>query len=250
MGGGESIAKVISGSKLWPITTNARAGRLLFARSTYQSTVEFLTKPRPENYVPNAFEKNVYYHVAEAGDIIIQPAFAVHAVITAPEVSRRRKCWSLVTGFEAKDVRMEFRGSRVIDSFGIGMKVGVIAKEIQFHGRSRLVGLLEIRDYRAAVKKCTGGLDFQDYYAEAPVTTHVKVLFNVGYDLEASLTAATSKQPSKKRKRTGNLPTSSASLSASSSEWMTTLSELTDEEYESWPQTVLEYLDVCAPRRK
>ena len=164
-GGGESIAKVISGSKLWLITTNARAGRLLFARSTClldQSIVEFLTKPRPKNYVPNAFEKNVYYHVAEAGDIIIQPAFAVHAVITAPEVSRRRKCWSLVTGFEAVDVRMESRGRRVIDSFGIGMKVGFIAKEIQFHGHPRLVRLLKIRDYRAAVKKCTetGRLDF------------------------------------------------------------------------------------------
>ena len=91
--------------------------------------------------------------MAEAGNIIIQPAFAVHAVITAPEVSRRRKCWSLVTGFETVHVRMESRGRRVIDSFGIGMKVGFIAKEIQFHGHARLVRLLKIIDYRAAVKK-------------------------------------------------------------------------------------------------
>ena len=128
------------------------------------------------------------------------------------------------------------------------MKVGIIAKEIQFHGHDRLVSLLKIRDYRAAVKKCTenGGLEFRNYYREAPVKTQVKVLFNVEYDLEAILTAAKSKQPSKKRKRTGNVPNSSAI----SSDWTRTLSELTDEVYQSWPETVLEYVDASAPRRE
>ena len=41
----------------------------------------------------------------------------------------------------------------------------------------------------------------------------MKELFNVGYGPEASLTAATNKQPRKKRKRSGSLPNSPASSS-------------------------------------
>ena len=66
---------------------------------------------------------------------------------------------------------MESRGRRVTNFFRTVIKVGVIAKEIQLHGSARLLRLLKIRDYRAAVKKCTesGALDFQYYYAEAPL---------------------------------------------------------------------------------
>ena len=71
----------------------------------------------------------------------------------------------------------------------------------------------------------------------------MKEIFNVGYDPEASLTAATNKQPRKKRKRSGSLLKSPAS----SFDWMTTMSDLTNEEYKSWPQNVLECLDASAP---
>ena len=164
MVGGESNAKTVSVSKLWLFTTNARGGRLLFTRPL----LNFSKNSRPEIYVPNAFEQIIQYHVAEAGDIIVQPAFAVHAVITTPEVNRRRKCWSRVTGFEAVDVRMEFRDRRVTNFFRTVIKV---AKEIQLHGRACLLRLFKIRDYRAAVEKCkeNSSLDFQYYYAEAPL---------------------------------------------------------------------------------
>ena len=112
--------------------------------------------------------------------------------------------WSLVTGFEAVDIRCLLRGPSLFNNFVTEVDRGLIKREVAVHDLNYVLRLLKINDYRKSLKEKDSGDDFPVTYRESNVTTHVRVLFNVGFDLKTSLLSTSGKHMSRKRKRASN----------------------------------------------
>ena len=199
------MAKLISGSKYWLIGLSADAGEALFDLSTFDLLYDFRTKgAKRRSSGNNALESHLQYHVAQPLDLIIQPSFAVHEVITEPTFSRGKPTWAL-EGEGTRGHTTSIRGRRVIIDFCLDIRKGVIAKEICVHSEFELLRLLKTADYRKAVARCKDGSDMPLSIPEANVTTHIKILLRAGYDLKQSLS-----EMKKKKVKKYNFPTSSS----------------------------------------
>ena len=151
-GGGESVASLISGSKLWIITAKAESSKLLYAKEleSFDAMYRLLSSatPSPKQAL---LLSNCYYHLGEPGDLIVQPAFATHCVFTEPTFDRSgQPKWALVSGYEAIDLRVEDRGRRLFDNYAVGFPRGKLRSELKLHGFRNLLRLMKIRDYRRA----------------------------------------------------------------------------------------------------
>ena len=128
--GGESVAKVISGSKLWLIANELETCKTLFKLETLDSVFDLLTKEDARRYKGKvSIERKIFYHLSEPNDLIVQPSFSVHCVFTEPNNSER-KMWSLVTGFEAVDIRCLLRGPRLFNKFVTEVDRVLIKREV------------------------------------------------------------------------------------------------------------------------
>ena len=140
------------------IASNSDSGEALFDLSTFDLLFDFLTKGADRRVASKASLENcLFYHVAEPLDLIIQPSFAVHAVITEPTFSRGKRVWALVTGYEAiaKTDPSSIRGRRIINDFCLDVRKGLIAQEMSIRSQLELLRLLKIADYRKkSRKKC------------------------------------------------------------------------------------------------
>ena len=248
-GGGESIAKVIGGSQMWIITKDMRAGVELFKQSTYSELIIFMLGGVNKSVATGQVSKKrkasseYYYHIAQPGDVIVQPSCAVHAVFTE---SGNDGKWTIFTGYEAiGTVFQAERGQRVINNFGTGIKAGLIAKELRVRPLSNLVRLLLVKDYRATLTK---GKNYRAAIAsskvpifpteirESNVTTHVKMFYLYGYDLAKSLRESV-KHTSKKLRNQSHLPNSNTNPAYES-----VLTDMTYEEASSWPDSVKKFI--------
>ena len=250
-GGGESIAKLISGKKLWVIATTSKGAKELHSLATFSAACRLLNVPsvRKSKLRKGAnLEEKLMYHLGEPGDVIIQPAFATHFVVTEATVTDEGELlWACVTGFEGLDNRMLDRAARLFDDFITGFNRALIRKELQHHGVAYCLRLLKIRDYRSAMLAYdpASGVPLAQSAHERDVTTHLRVLFRNGYDVLASLSAKKDRSNwhvSGKKRRTENLPHSSKPFKS-------TLSEVTLSELQQWPTEWVADIDQSHPRR-
>ena len=99
---GESIAKHISGKKVWFISSEVNAALKLYDITSFSSLYDFLTEDEVRRKRGSGcLEEKLFYHVPEPNDIIVQPSFGVHAVVTAPSYKDGKLTWALVSGYEA-----------------------------------------------------------------------------------------------------------------------------------------------------
>ena len=209
-GGGESVASLISDSKLWIFTAKAEISKMLYAKEfeSFDAIYRLLSSgaPSPKQAL---LLSNYYYHLVEPGDLIVQPAFATHCVSTETTFDRSgQPKLALVSGYEAIDLRVEDRGRRPFDNYAAGFPRGKLCSELKLHGFGNFLRLMKIRDYRRAFQDCqkAGGTDFLDFYSASNFTTHLKVLFDKNYDLQASLENADLKfNKSAEKSRLANL---------------------------------------------
>ena len=193
MGGGELIAKLISGKKIWVIATSLSSAKELHKLSTFSAAFELLNGTpgsRSRKRKGANLEDNLMYHLGEPGDVNVQPAFATHFVVTEATLSDEGELLrAVVTGFESLDNRMLDRAARLCDDFITGFNRAMIRKELQHHGLAYCLRLLKIRDYRCALLAYDreSGVPLAESTRERDVTTHLRVLFRNGYDVLASL---------------------------------------------------------------
>ena len=79
-------------------------------------------------------------------------------------------------------------------------------------------------------------------HRERDVTTHLKVLQMVGYDVLASFDSRSSRKPPAKKARLSN-------LKRSKPEYETKLSDITDQEAGVWSPGIIADLDATHPRK-
>ena len=165
----------------------------------------------------------------------MQPAFATHCVSTETTFDRSgQPKLALVSGYEAIDLRVEDRGRRPFDNYAVGFPRGKLFSELKLHGFGNFLRLIKIRDYRRAFQDCqkAGGTDILNFYSASNFTTHLKVLFDKNYDLQASLENADLKfNKSAEKSRLANLKRDKSYESC--------LVDVTEEEKEHWGPTVL-----------
>ena len=211
-GGGESIAKLISGRKLWVIATTPSAAAHLRKYATYQQICDLLLGAGSQSSSAeplDSFYSQLTYHIGEPGDIIVQPKFATHFVLTARADKDGKIIWDLVTGYEAIDLSVSDRATVLFDRFAVHMTRGDIEQELRLHGLDYLVRLLKVRDYRESIAKLPLRNRKPDRFMlrhrERDVTTHLKVLQMVGHDVLASFDSRSSRKPPAKKARLSNL---------------------------------------------
>ena len=89
---------------MWFITSNLEAGIDLHNKHTFGLLVDYVKRGVSTYYAGGSKRKQasvVNYHVAEPGDVIIQPSCAVHAVFTEARKNRISELlWAVVTVYE------------------------------------------------------------------------------------------------------------------------------------------------------
>ena len=251
-GGGESVAALISGSKLWIMATTRQSAKDLYRLDSYRKLCDVLmpddsSRSSKKRRVVPSFLANLVYHIGKPHDVIIQPAFACHCVITEPILQDGEPTWSLVTGYEGIDIEMPDRGRLVFNSFALEMDRNRIQFELNlYRDFGYVVRLLKVQEYREAERRCmaAGRTDIMDFYSEKNAVTHCKILWRAGYDLIKSLNSADQKFNKKfKSSRQQNLKQKRGR------ELVTILSEATIQELSRWGPSVREDLDESADRR-
>ena len=62
------------------------------------------------------------YHIGQPGDLIVQPGFAMHCVVTKPLFDGDQPLLALVTEYEGIDIRLANRACRVFFPFVLEKK--------------------------------------------------------------------------------------------------------------------------------
>ena len=245
-GGGESVAKLLSGSKLWVIATRPKAAEALQKIATYSGICDLLRedKKRSKGRKGSSLQEQLYYHIGQAGDVIVQPGFATHLVITEPSFSRGRRKWACVGGFEGLDNRVSDRGRRLFNHFITGVNRAVFQNELRVHGFGYLLRLLKIEDCRRSYAEYVPNENhtLAESRNEKDITTHCRVLYQNGYDLLESLrneSDASHAPSSSKRQK----------LTSTSDDFRSRYSDITKEELRNWPEQWIRDIDHSAAQR-
>ena len=130
--GGESIAKLSSGRKLWIIATNIGSSRFLMSIQSFDHFYQRLMGAKSKRSKTHKQDKRnirgLRFHLAEEGDVLFQPACYAHCVLTgrafAADGSTR---WALMHGWEGLDLRDTRRASIAFNSFSTGCGRGYIS---------------------------------------------------------------------------------------------------------------------------
>ena len=242
-GGGESVAALISGKKLWIFSTTPQSTKDFFLWDSYSTLLSNLrrslssrTKSRKGFYT----NENLLYHIGQPGDLIVQPAFAMHCVVTKPLFDGDQPLWALVTGYEGIDIRLENHARRVFFHFVLEKKRSELLAEAKYHNFVALVRLLKVDVYRKAEDKCRNSGDslenLLDYYEEPNYLTHMRKLLEAGYDVDSSLenSTETNFQIAKERKRVKLDNFGPRASSSTDSVWSSSLTKMTPTERERW----------------
>ena len=260
-GGGESLAAVLSGSKLWLFAYTPRRAQEFYGIKSFDDLFQLLTvdsNARAKKRKGHYLTEHLSYHLGTAGDRIIQPAFAVHAVVTEGVIGQAGQfIWSLVSGYEGTDPTISSRGRDVFNHYVLDIGRETFVKELRFHKHNYLTRLLKIRDYREADKRCSAaeGSNLLDYYDASNVTVHCKMLFRAGFELDRSFSLPP-KGPARKKRKLLNLQGSSSGshqeVSSSEVSFQSTLSDITDSELARWSKIgdIVYDIDETAPRKK
>ena len=241
-GGGESIAKLISGSKLWVIATTATAAKQLHRISTFAGMSDFLNRQR-ENTMKR--REQLMYHLGQPGDVIVQPAFATDFVVTDETMTEDGELLlALVTGFEGLDNRVLNRGVRLCDDFITGFGRCLVKIEVTHLGFAYFLRLLKVRDCRRSLSDFNPdqGGSLEDSRKESDITTH---FHKNGYDLLRSLGEKHERRPTAKKARIANLRRDACS----SADFKSSIAEITDLELRTWPQLWNDDINLSSLRR-
>ena len=104
-GGGESIAKLESGRKIWIIATNAASSKFLMSIESFEMLYRFLTEPKQLYTKKRKLIRGLRYHLAQPGDVVIQPPLCAHIVLTGRSLNSDGTVqWALVHGWEGINV--------------------------------------------------------------------------------------------------------------------------------------------------
>ena len=181
--GGDSVAKLTSGSKLWIIATSFH---LLYDFYTFKGT-------HRRGMEISRMENHLHFHVAEPLNFIVKPSFAVHADITEPTFNRGKPVWAVVTGSEAlaKKDSTTIRGRCVMKDFCLDVRRGQIVQEMRLFSELELLRPLKTNGYRNSIKGSPEGWELPSFIAESSVTTRITVLLCGGYPLKKSLVEIT-----------------------------------------------------------
>ena len=80
--GGESIAKLASGRKLWIISTNFASSQFVLNITDFNSVYRLLMLRESMNRNKKKLCRGLRYPLAEPGDVLIQPPLFAHCVLT------------------------------------------------------------------------------------------------------------------------------------------------------------------------
>ena len=255
--GGESIARLESGRKLWIIASNIESSRLIAKIQTFQEFHHLLMSRSQRSEDCPEFN-GLRYHLALPGDVLIQPPCYAHCVLTG-----RSEGWALVHGWEGLNLHDVNRANVVFDRFCLGVGKGVVYEWLQRHSTEKLVKLLRIRDWKKALKKWKLAMskpstilpnDFPSgcivdpkelslrmFCESREVTQHVETFWKLGYDLKKHLRGNNSvsrKRCFKKNRRLANL-----SVKTTVNRIAPTLKPLSSDEEDDIPLAVLNDID-------
>ena len=241
----------MSGSKLWFFVDNARAEEF-FAIQSFKGLYDLLTvNPESRKKEKNGFylTEHLSYHIGEAGDLIVQPAFAVHSVVTEEVNINGELQWSLVTGYEGVDRSMKGQGRKVFNHFAYGFDRVQFVEELSEHGHNYLTRLLKIHDYRKAANECkkANGTSLLSFHTASNTTTHATVLFRAGFDVGLCYRSAPKRKTSAKLAKLNNF----WSKQKTKRELVSRLTDITDDELVEWSNLagVMEDINETAPRK-
>ena len=204
--GGESIAKLASGRKLWIISTNFASSQFVLNITDFNSVYRLLMLPESMNRNERKLCRGLRYHLAEPGDVLIQPPLFAHCVLTGRSLtSDGMSRWSLVHGWEGVNISDLKRGSRVFGRFSFGSGQNYVEEWIQRYGLDELIDRIRHRDWKRALKKwrtslassSVSGVQSVDspncavssalqWFSKSVVLDHLEAFKIVGYDLSSS----------------------------------------------------------------
>ena len=81
-GGGGSIAKLESGLKVWIIAINTASSKFLMGIESFVTLYRFLKEPKQLDRKERRLIRGLRYHLAQPGDVVIQPPLCAHIVLT------------------------------------------------------------------------------------------------------------------------------------------------------------------------
>ena len=146
--GGESIAKLASGRKLWIISTNFASSQFELNITDFNSVYRLLMLPESMNRNEKKMCRGLRYHLAEPGDELIQPPLFAHCILTGRSLTSDGKSrWSLVHGWEGVSISDLKKGGQVFGRFSFGSGQDYVEKWIQWYGLDELIDRIRHRDW-------------------------------------------------------------------------------------------------------
>ena len=167
--------------------------------------------------------RDLRYHLAEPGDVIIQPPCYAHCVLTGCSSNTDGTVrWALVHGWEGNNVNYQERANRVFEQFSSGAGKGFIRQWLDRYGLDQLVKLLEVREWRVALQQWNAAqflrlekplvcsVDSEEptvwsFLYRRDVLEHCEAFQAVGYDLIRFLRHSNPRNHSKSRKKNRRL---------------------------------------------
>ena len=192
-GGADSVAKLVSGCKLWIMSQSVNTSRFLLKIRTFNQLLNFLIVKPGENVTTKY--KGLFYHVGKSGDLIIQPSLFAHCVVTKEEKTKEdRRIWALVHGWEAINRNDMKLGRTVINNFCFGVTSSVIETLIKKHKSVDVVRRLsKARDWRTAVVKMSKTEDYnsslRSFLGFTEHSSHLRAFSIADYNLLESFEA-------------------------------------------------------------
>ena len=174
IGGSDSISKTIVGEKLFLIcgsyTTSIAFDNVV---GTPQYFMELIRRGPKASELPS----DIWFYLSNKSSVLCQPSLCAHAVLTMSLGV------SLVTGWEAHDLRNSRVAQRTFTSFGLGARKGVVEKLLKDKGKEAALEWALKRD------KDVGG--------SSDVTEHIQSLVKNEFTM--------TKRPYKKRIKWGGV---------------------------------------------
>ena len=205
-GGSESIAKLESGRKIWIFASTIAFSQFLTSVQSFNHLYRLLVEPKTlYSRRERMLIRDLRYHLAEPGDVIIQPPCYAHCVLTGRSLNTDGTVrWALAHGWEGINVNDQERANRVFGQFSSGAGKGLIRQWLDRYGLDQLMKLLEVREWRVALQQWKAAqflrlenplvcsVDSEEpsvwsFFYRRDVLEHCEAFQAVGYDLNKFL---------------------------------------------------------------